>query len=152
MKIGLISDTHGLLRDEAIEALAGVDHILHAGDVGQPEVLERLREVAPLDAIKGNVDTDPWSDDLPTTNLVELAGASFYLVHSIDWLDIDPKAAGVDIVVCGHSHAPAMSLSRGVYTINPGSAGPRRFSLPVTLALLCVADGVMESFELKRIV
>ncbi len=151
MKIGLISDTHGLLRPEAAEALVGCEHILHAGDVGTPEVLDELRAIAPVTAIRGNVDTEPWAQALAETELAELAGCSFYLVHSEDWLDLDPKSAGIDVVLSGHSHSPAFSLRRGVYFINPGSAGPRRFSLPITLATLSLESGSITSFELVRL-
>lgn len=138
-RIGIISDTHGLLRPEALRALAGVDHILHAGDVGAPEVLERLRELAPVAAVRGNVDRDAWAQALPHTDLVEAAGRFFYLVHDIGDLDIDPAAAGVCAVVSGHSHRPAVVRRKGVLYVNPGSAGPRRFRLPVTLALMVLS-------------
>ncbi|ADW68840.1 metallophosphoesterase family protein [Granulicella tundricola] len=135
-KVGIISDTHGLLRPEAVEALAGVDHILHAGDVGNPEILERLREIAPLTAIRGNVDTIGSCAALPETEAVELAGVLFYLVHSIGWLDINPFDAGVAVVVSGHSHKAEIGSKQGVLYVNPGSAGPRRFKLPVSIARL----------------
>ncbi len=143
-RIGIISDTHGLMRPEALQALAGVDHILHAGDVGAPEVLERLRELAPVTAIRGNVDRGAWAQALPETDLVEAAGRFFYLVHDLAALDIDPSAAGVCAVVSGHSHRPAVHRRRGVLYVNPGSAGPRRFNLPVTLGLIDVSgdDGL----------
>jgi putative phosphoesterase len=140
MTIGVISDTHGLLRPEAIEALAGVDHILHAGDVGDPAILDRLRAIAPLTAIRGNVDVKGICASLPATDVVELAGCLFYLVHSLDDLDIDPIAAGVSAVVTGHSHRVKIEERAGVLYLNPGSAGPRRFDLPITLAKVIVTD------------
>ena len=136
MKIGVISDTHGLLRPEALEALAGVDHILHAGDVGNPDILDALRELAPVTAIRGNIDTHGQCADLPATDVVELAGKLFYLVHSEHWIDINPAAAGIAVVVSGHSHQPSIENRAGVLYLNPGSAGPRRFKLPVTVAIV----------------
>ena len=136
MKIGVISDTHGLLRPEALEALAGVDHILHAGDVGNPDILDALRELAPVTAIRGNIDTHGPCADLPATDVVELAGKLFYLVHSEHWIDINPAAAGIAVVVSGHSHQPSIENRAGVLYLNPGSAGPRRFKLPVTVAIV----------------
>jgi len=136
MLIGVISDTHGLLRPEALTALAGVDHILHAGDIGNPEILDSLRAIAPVTAIRGNVDVYGPCAELPATEAIELAGRLFYLVHSIHDLDIAPQAAGVAAVISGHSHQPAIDHRNGILYLNPGSAGPRRFSLPVTLALV----------------
>jgi len=138
MTIGVISDTHGLLRPEAIEALAGVDRILHAGDVGDPGILDRLRAIAPITAIRGNVDVRGVCASLPATEVVELAGRLFYLVHSLDDLDLDPVAAGISAVVTGHSHRVKVEQRAGVLYLNPGSAGPRRFDLPVTLAKVSV--------------
>jgi len=136
MLIGVISDTHGLLRPEALTALAGVEHILHAGDVGDPRILDALREIAPVTAIRGNV--DQWGEcaELPATDVVELHGQLFYLVHSLADLDINPVVAGVAAVISGHSHKPSIEQRNGVLYLNPGSAGPRRFHLPVTVALL----------------
>lgn len=145
LTIGVISDTHGLLRPEAVEALAGVDHILHAGDVGDPGILDRMRQIAPLTAIRGNVDVSGVCAELPATEAVELGGRLFYLVHSVFDLDINPSAAGVAVVVCGHSHRPEISERSGVVYLNPGSAGPRRFSLPVTLAKVSVAGGQVQT-------
>ena len=139
--IGVISDTHGLLRPEAVAALAGVNHILHAGDVGDAAILDRLRALAPLTAIRGNVDTVGRCGELPGTEAVELGGQTFYLVHAIEDLDIDPRAAGVAAVVYGHSHQPAIEERNGVLYLNPGSAGPRRFNLPVTVAKVRIAQG-----------
>jgi putative phosphoesterase len=142
MKIGIISDTHGLLRPEVLAALAGVDHILHAGDVGDWKILEALRQVAPTTAIRGNVDTSGPCAALPETEAVELAGRLFYLVHSIHNLDIHPAAAGLDTIISGHSHQPAAETLDGILFLNPGSAGPRRFNLPTTIALLEVTEAV----------
>ena len=142
MLIGVISDTHGLLRPEALVALAEAEHILHAGDVGNVEILDALREIAPVTAIRGNVDVSGACGELPATEMVELAGKLFYMVHSVHDLDIHPKAAGVDVVVSGHSHKPSVEMKGGVMYLNPGSAGPRRFALPVTVGLVTVGDGV----------
>ncbi|RMG73456.1 MAG: metallophosphoesterase [Bacteroidetes bacterium] len=139
MKLGIISDTHGLLRPEAVAALQGVDYILHAGDTGMPEILDQLRAIAPLQVVRGNVDRGEWAQALPLTEAVELGGHLFYMVHRIEDLDLDPVAAGVSMVVFGHSHQPEIKRREGVWYLNPGSAGPRRFSLPVTLALLEVS-------------
>jgi uncharacterized protein len=145
MLIGVISDTHGLLRPEAVNALRGVEHILHAGDVGHICVLEKLREIAPVTAIRGNVDLRGPCAELPATDVVELGGKLFYLVHSVHDLDINPHAAGVAMVVSGHSHIASIEVKRGVVYFNPGSAGPRRFSLPVTVGFVRVEDGVEPS-------
>jgi putative phosphoesterase len=142
MLVGVISDTHGLLRAEALRALAGVEHILHAGDVGDFAILEALRKIAPVTAIRGNVDTHGACAELPETEAVELGGRLFYLVHSVHALDIDPKSAGVAVVVSGHSHRPGVETLNGVMYLNPGSAGPRRFQLPVSIALVEVEDGI----------
>ncbi len=136
MRIGVISDTHGLLRAEAVAALGGVEHILHAGDVGNADILQTLKGIAPVTAIRGNVDTYGECAELPATEAVELGGRLFYLVHSVHDLDINPRAAQVDVVVSGHSHKPGVERKDGVLYLNPGSAGPRRFSLPVTLVIL----------------
>jgi putative phosphoesterase len=134
--IGLISDTHGLLRDKALEALRGSELFIHAGDVGKPEILTALRQLAPVIAVKGNIDTAEWASDLPATALVEAAAANIYVLHDVHELDLDPVAAGIQIVVSGHSHKPSRAEKSGVLYINPGSAGPRRFQLPVTVASL----------------
>jgi uncharacterized protein len=143
--IGVISDTHGLLRTEAVAALMGVDHILHAGDVGDPGILDKLRWIAPLTAIRGNVDVSGVCGTLPATEAVELGGRLFYVVHSLQDLDIDAVAAGVAVVVSGHSHRPDIQERGGVLYLNPGSAGPRRFDLPVTTAKVSVIDGVVSA-------
>jgi hypothetical protein len=135
-KIGLISDTHGLLREEALRALQGSDLILHAGDVGDPGILESLRRIAPVVAVRGNVDTEPWADSLPATEMVSASGVIVYLLHDVHSLDLVPQAAGFAIVLSGHSHKPKQERRNGVLYINPGSAGPRRFQLPISLARL----------------
>jgi len=140
MQIGILSDTHGLLRPEALEALQGSDHILHAGDIGNIEILASLAEIAPVTAIHGNIDVYGPCAELPATEAIELAGRLFYLVHSLQDLDINPKQAGVSCVVTGHSHKPVIEEQGGVLYLNPGSAGPRRFGLPVTLARLILTD------------
>jgi uncharacterized protein len=137
--IGLISDTHGLLRDQALEALRGSELIIHAGDVGQPEILTQLRQLAPVIAVKGNIDKGAWASELPATAMVEAGPATIFVLHDIQELDLDAAAAGIQIVVSGHSHQPSSTEKSGVLYINPGSAGPRRFRLPVTLARLDLA-------------
>ena len=140
MRIGVISDTHGLLRPEAEHALAGVDHILHAGDIGSPEIVPRLSTIAPTTAIRGNIDRQGWALGFAERELVTLGGRTIYMLHDLGDLDLDPVAAGIDVVVSGHSHRPKAEVLDGVLYLNPGSAGPRRFTLPVTLAIL-EADG-----------
>jgi hypothetical protein len=135
-RIGLISDTHGLLRPEAVPALAGSDLIVHAGDVGKPEILDRLRAIAPVVAVRGNIDKGEWASRLPLTAVVEAHLARIYVIHDVHDLEIDPSAAGFAIVVSGHSHKASRQERSGVMYVNPGSAGPRRFKLPITLALL----------------
>lgn len=141
MRIGAISDTHGLLRPEAVTALAGVDHILHAGDVGDARILDALRAIAPVTAIRGNIDTSGPCAALPATELVELGGTVFYLLHDVKQLDLDPGSASISVVLSGHSHKPLIEHRRGVLFLNPGSAGPRRFSLPIALAMVTLGDG-----------
>lgn len=141
MRIGVISDTHGLLRPEALAALQGVDHILHAGDVGDPAILDALAAVAPLTAIRGNIDTNGRCAALPATEIFGLGGKSFYMLHDRKQLDINPAAAGISVVVSGHSHRPSVDQRSGILYLNPGSAGPRRFSLPVTMAIVTLSDG-----------
>jgi len=132
--IGLISDTHGLLREEALEALRGVELIIHAGDVGKPEILTALGKLAPLVTVKGNIDTGSWASQLPATATVQAGQANIYVLHDVHAMELDPAAAGFQIVVSGHSHRPGRSERSGVIYINPGSAGHRRFRLPVTVA------------------
>ena len=134
--IGLISDTHGLLRDEALRALRGTDLIIHAGDVGRPEILDRLKDLATVVAVRGNVDEGDWAMQLPLTQVTEVEGATLYVLHDLQQLDLDPLVAGFQVVVSGHTHQPHQTKRAGVLFVNPGSAGPRRFHLPITLALL----------------
>jgi len=136
MLVGIISDTHGLLRPEAVAALQGVDVIVHAGDVGQPDVLARLKKLAPVFAVRGNVDTEVWAQELPVSTVVEVNGVSFYVLHNLQELDLRPDSAKFDFVISGHTHQAEQFERRGVLYVNPGSAGPRRFHLPVTVALL----------------
>lgn len=141
MRIGLISDTHGLLRPEALAALQGCAQIIHAGDIGKPQVLDGLRTIAPLEAIRGNIDTADWALELPERLDLRIGGLTLHVLHDLKQLDIDPLAAGIDVVIAGHSHKPKVERRDGVLYINPGSAGPRRFSLPISLALLELNDG-----------
>jgi uncharacterized protein len=145
LPIGVISDTHGLLRPEALQALAGSSLIVHAGDVGDPEILTALRDIAPVVAVRGNIDTAEWARKLPEFQRIEHEGASIYVLHDINQLDLDPVAAGLHAVISGHSHKPAIRTQDGVLYLNPGSAGPRRFSLPVTLARLYVSAHGLEA-------
>jgi uncharacterized protein len=144
VRIGVISDTHGLLRPEAIEALRGVAHILHAGDVGDPVILESLRELAPVTAISGNIDAHGPCSHLPATEVVTLHGHTFYMLHDRNGLDLDPAAAGFAAVISGHSHRPLIEWRQGVLYLNPGSAGPRRFSLPISLGLVTIRANALE--------
>ena len=140
MRVGVLADTHGLLRPEVLAALAGSDHILHAGDVGPGAILDQLREIAPVTAIRGNIDRRGDASLLPPTEAIDLDGRFFYLVHAIDDLDLDPVAAHVNVVVSGHSHKGSILWKQDVLYVNPGSAGPRRFKLPISLALLEITD------------
>jgi len=143
MDIGLISDTHGLLRPEALAALQGCAHILHAGDIGSERILEALRRLAPVTAVRGNNDIDAWASAIAETAMVELAGRRLYLLHDRKALDFDPAARDIAAVISGHSHQPGIETRGGVLYVNPGSAGPRRFRLPVSLARLQMdADGL----------
>jgi putative phosphoesterase len=135
-RLGIISDTHGLLRPQALAALAGVDLIIHAGDVGDPKILRQLERLAPVHAVRGNVDRGDWAADLPLTRVVEVGDVTLYVLHELFCLDLDPAAAGLSAVIFGHSHRPHLENKNGVLYLNPGSAGPKRFTLPVTLALL----------------
>jgi putative phosphoesterase len=143
--IGVISDTHGLLRPEAAQALRGCELIIHAGDVGKPEILDELLKIAPIAAIRGNVDNGIWAQGLPQTRTVEIGGVRIYVIHNIDDLSVDAAAAGYAAVVSGHSHRPSAVQKNGVLFLNPGSAGPRRFHLPVSVALLRVMGETMEA-------
>ena len=142
-KIGVISDTHGLMRPEATEALIGSDMIVHAGDIGSCKILEALERIAPLKAIRGNV--DKWAADMGDTEVFEVDGRYFYVLHDIKELDLDPASAEIDVVISGHSHKPDIRRDNGVLYLNPGSAGPRRFTLPVTLAKLTVTSSAVEA-------
>jgi uncharacterized protein len=139
--IGVISDTHGLLRDEALAALAGSALIIHAGDVGNPSILSRLRDIAPVIGVRGNVDTEAWARVLPLTTVVEAEPHTIYVLHDLAQLDLDPRDAGLSAVISGHSHKPRIDEQDGVLFLNPGSAGPRRFDLPVTVARLTTEAG-----------
>lgn len=132
--IGLIADTHGLLRDEALTLLAGSDRIIHAGDIGNPAILERLSLIAPVDAIRGNNDDAPWAAELHETLTLCIAGIELHVVHSLADMALDPTALGIRAVIAGHSHRPSVAVRDGVLYVNPGSAGPRRFKLPLTVA------------------
>jgi putative phosphoesterase len=139
--IGVISDTHGLLRPQAVAALEGSALIIHAGDVGDPTILDDLRQIAPVVVVRGNVDRDAWADPLPLGEIVEHEGARLYVLHILEDLDLDPATAGFHAVISGHSHKPKMERQDGVLYFNPGSAGPRRFDLPVSVGRLSVLDG-----------
>jgi hypothetical protein len=141
MRIGVISDTHGLLRPEAVELLRGSEHIIHAGDIGAPEIIPALEKIAPVTAIRGNVDTQAWVRRLPETEAVDLGGMSIYVIHDVNALDLNPKAAGFAAVISGHSHVPKQEMKDGVLYFNPGSAGPRRFRLPVSVGRLEIGRG-----------
>ena len=143
--LGVISDTHGLLRPEAVEALRGSDRILHAGDVGAFEILEALAKIAPVTAVRGNVDTASWARTLPETEIVEVGGVSIYVLHDLGQLDLKPEAAGFRVVMYGHSHQPKIEEKNGVLYFNPGSAGPRRFRLPVSVGRLTIAAGKVQA-------
>ena len=145
MQIGLISDTHGLLRPEALAALAGSDHIVHAGDIGNAAILDALRSVAPLTVIRGNNDTAAWAHSLRETERLGLGGLTIHVVHDLKDIDFDPRAEGVDVVVHGHSHRPTLDTRDGVLYCNPGSAGPRRFRLPISVAVLTIVDGAPQA-------
>jgi len=148
MIVGVISDTHGLLRPEALEFLRGSEHIIHAGDIGSPEIVPALEKLAPVTAIRGNVDVQPWARHFGETEVVELAGLHIYIVHDVNALDLNPKTAGFAAVISGHSHKPAQATKDGVLYFNPGSAGPRRFSLPISIGRLEVsAAGIRGSFH-----
>ena len=139
MLLGVISDTHGLLRPEAVEALRGAQQVIHAGDVGSPEILKKLATIAPVTAVRGNVDKDAWAQQLPETQVLETGGISIYLLHDLARLDVKPEAAGFRVVISGHSHIPKQEVRNGVLYFNPGSAGPRRFRWPVSVGRLSIA-------------
>ena len=145
MKVGVISDTHGLLRPEAVEALRGSELIIHAGDVGKPEILEALRQLAPVYAVRGNVDRGSWAQTLPLTEIVGVGSRLLYVLHDLNELELEPSATGFAAVICGHSHQPYIREQNGVLYLNPGSAGPRRFKLPVSAAEIGVGERGLEA-------
>ncbi len=151
IRIGVISDTHGPLRDEAVEALRGSEYIIHAGDIGDPEILRELAEIAPVTAVRGNVDTEPWARKIPETNVLEVGGVSIYVLHDLQQLDLKPEAAGFAAVVSGHSHVPKKEIKNRILYLNPGSAGPRRFKLPVSVGRLIVKEQKI-SAEIIRLI
>ncbi len=145
MIIGVISDTHGLLRPEAIAALHGSQYIIHAGDVGDPQILDKLSAIAPVTAVRGNVDHGPWARKIPATNVLEIGEISIYVLHVIQELDLKPEAAKFAAVIYGHSHVPKSEMKNGVLYFNPGSAGPRRFKLPVSVGRLTIEEGKIDA-------
>ena len=149
--VGVISDTHGLLRSQALEALRGVNAIVHAGDVGDAAILGQLRQVAPVTAVRGNIDTSAWGKRLPETDVLEIGAVSLYVLHNVQQLDLDPGTAGFAAVIFGHSHKPLIEWRKDVLFFNPGSAGPKRFSLPISLGKLTIANGKLkpELIELR---
>ena len=143
--IGVISDTHGLLRPEALAALGGSDYIIHAGDVGNREILKKLQSIAPVTTVRGNVDIERWAQELPLTNILEVGGLTLYVLHHVGQLDLNPQRAGFAAVIYGHSHKPDRQVRNGVLYFNPGSAGPRRFTLPVTVGRLHISAAKLEA-------
>ncbi len=139
--IGVISDTHGLLRPEAVDVLRGSRYIIHAGDVGSPDILEKLFQIAPVTAVRGNIDKEAWARILPETEVIELGGISIYALHDLARLDLKPQAAGFSVVISGHTHRPQQETRDGVLFFNPGSAGPRRFKLPISVGRLVIEHG-----------
>ena len=151
LRVGVISDTHGLLRPEAVEALRGSDYIIHADDVGKPEILDRLREIAPLTVVRGNVDREPWASSLLMTDMLDIGGSLIYVLHDLSTLDLLPESAGSSAVIYGHSHQPSIEWRNGVLFLNPGSAGPSRFHLPITVALLEVGNDGLKAWHVETI-
>jgi uncharacterized protein len=147
--VGVISDTHGLLRPEALDMLRGSEHIIHAGDIGAPEIVPALEKIAPVTAIRGNVDHQAWCRKFHETEVVELAGFHIYILHDVNALDLNPKAAGFAAVISGHSHKPGQEMKDGVLYFNPGSAGPRRFKLPITVGRLEISGGKLAATVLS---
>jgi uncharacterized protein len=142
INVGIISDTHGLLRKEAIEALSGVDQIIHAGDIGKPEILDKLAEIAPVAAVRGNNDQDEWAAEIPESRFIRIGKLTIFLIHDLKEINFDLREANVDIVIAGHSHRPLIETCEDLMFINPGSAGPRRFKLPISIALLEIGNGI----------
>lgn len=151
MRIGLISDTHGLLRPEALQALAGVDEIIHAGDIGTTEIIERLRAVAPVHAVRGNNDRGHWADELPLRLLLTRLGVRIHVLHDVHELAAERREGRFDVIVAGHSHKPGVEQRGQILLVNPGSAGPRRFKLPVTIGYLTITDGVARA-EIRSLI
>ena len=151
--VGVISDTHGLLRPEAVAALRGVDRIVHAGDIGSAEILDALAAIAPVTAVRGNNDHGPWAEKLALTESLELGRVSIYVIHDLKELDLDPRAAGHSVVIAGHSHRPLSQTRDGVLFFNPGSAGPRRFTLPISVGHIVIegsgVTGLLETLEIS---
>src|ERR1700685_326653 len=145
MKIGVISDTHGLLRPEALAALEGSDYIIHAGDIGDPQILDKLATLAPVTAVRGNVDRGEWAQKIPATNILEIGEISIYVLHNLQELDLKPEVAKFAAVIYGHSHVPKHELKNGVLYFNPGSAGPRRFKLTVSVVRLTIENGKVDT-------
>jgi putative phosphoesterase len=143
--IGIISDTHGLLRPGALAALQGCDYIIHAGDIGDPQILDKLAAIAPLTAVLGNIDHGAWANKIPTTNVLEVGEISINVLHNLQELDLKPEAAKFAAVVYGHSHVPKQEWKNGVLYFNPGSAGPRRFRLPLSVGRLRIKDGRIDA-------
>ncbi|ADU35804.1 metallophosphoesterase family protein [Variovorax paradoxus] len=151
IRVGLISDTHGLLRPEAVAALQGSDFIVHGGDIGNAGILEALAAIAPLTVVRGNNDREPWADGIGESEFLKVGGVVIYAIHDLSQIDIDPAGAGVRVVVSGHSHKPKIEERDGVLYVNPGSAGPRRFKLPIAVAELIV-DGNAVSARIVELV
>jgi uncharacterized protein len=147
--IGVVSDTHGLLRPEALAALQGSKHIIHAGDIGEAGILKELGAIAPVTAVRGNIDRDAWARKVPTTEVLEVGGLLIYVLHILEQMDLNPEAAGFSVVVSGHSHIPKQEVRSGVLYFNPGSAGPRRFKLPVTVGKLSIERGSVRGEIIK---
>jgi uncharacterized protein len=149
--IGVIADTHGLMRPEVFEVLKDSELIIHAGDIGSPRVLENLRTIAPVVAVRGNIDKEQWATTLPKAEVVEIARTRLYVLHDLHEIDLEPAAAGFSAVISGHSHQPSIQTRKGVLVFNPGSAGPRRFKLPISVGLISIEDGMLEGriIELK---
>ena len=150
--VGIISDTHGLLRPEALKTFEGVSLIIHAGDIGTPALLDGLQYIAPVVAVRGNTDRDEWAYKLPLTEMIEIGGVSLYVLHDLGKLDLNPAASGVSAVISGHTHEPVIQNRKGVLFLNPGSAGPKRFTLPVSVALLRIKDNSLKAELLTLLV